>query len=344
MQMTSRKVVIAVLTALVFMWLYADRAGVLFWYLVGIFAIYIMSEYTRIKSYILMSILILPLCLIKFKVSPIVGFLGISFVTFRCIDFLLSRRGRHDRSIVQFFTYVFFPPLILAGPMYRYRDFERDFNLFVFNFSGFFKAIECVAWGVIYKFLISELIKDYGLQDDLASFWGVVVDAIFYSLYLFFDFAGYSKIAIGVGLLFGFVLPENFKAPFLAKNPSDFWQRWHISLSSWLRDVVFMPLVGVLMKIGYFRQNYFVAVCLASFVTLILMGIWNGVEWKYVASGAMFGCYSVFYLSMNHWRAESKLIRFGFENGVVVAAFRVIHIIGCVVALYVFGGRWERFV
>jgi membrane protein involved in D-alanine export len=71
------------------------------------------------------------------------------------------------------------------------------------------------------------------------------------------------------------------------------------------------------------------------------MGIWNGLEWKYVASGAMFGCYSVFYLTMNHWKDKSKLIKFGFENLVVVSIFRILHIVGCVVALYVFSGRWE---
>lgn len=343
MRMTIRNVTVSILTSLFFFWLYSDRLDVVSWYLLGLFAIYIISEYSHIKSYILVAIVILPLCLIKLKINYLLGFLGVSFVTFRCIDFLLAKGGR-DRSVVQFITYVFFPPLILAGPMYRYRDFQKDYKFFKFSTSNLIRSFEYIGWGLIYKFLISQVIKDYGFREEIANNWTVFADAVFYSLYLFFDFAGYSKIAVGVGLLFGFELPENFKAPFLAKNPSDFWQRWHISLSSWLRDVVFMPLASGLMKIGYFRQNYIVAVCLSSFVTLILMGVWNGFEWKYVASGAMFAFYSVFYLSMNHWKDENKLIKFGFENKIMVATFRVLHMIGCVAALYVFGGRWERMV
>ena len=150
--------------------------------------------------------------------------------------------------------------------------------------------------GVIQKFGLAELIWRYGLSTLDAhdySFTGVALNASLYSAYLFFDFAGYSTMAIGIGMLFGFNLPINFRNPLATLNPQDFWRRWHISLSEWLRDVVFMPIYKALSKTAFFGRHRMAAQNIGIFATLLAMGVWNGLSPHYIVSGLMFGAYSV---------------------------------------------------
>lgn len=140
--------------------------------------------------------------------------------------------------------------------MYRWRTWVNDINKPVFTLTReqFLVAMEQIFTGIIQKFLFAMLINNLVIeswsQRPFTLSVGVVM-SLAYSAYLYFDFAGYSNMAIGAGRLFGLNIPANFNLPILAKNPQDFWRRFHISLSEWLRDVVFMPIYMNLMKLDF---------------------------------------------------------------------------------------------
>ena len=182
--------------------------------------------------------------------------------------------------------------------MYRWRNFQADLKRGYegVSLNTWLSGLELIMVGVIQKFGLAELIWRYGLSTLDAhdySFTGVALNASLYSAYLFFDFAGYSTMAIGIGMLFGFNLPINFRNPLATLNPQDFWRRWHISLSEWLRDVVFMPIYKALSKTAFFGRHRMAAQNIGIFATLLAMGVWNGLSPHYIVSGLMFGAYSV---------------------------------------------------
>lgn len=169
------------------------------------------------------------------------------------------------------------PFIILAGPMYRWRTWMNDVSkpVFALNREQFLVALEQIITGIIQKFLFAMLVDSLVVQPRSHKPFTLtvgVVMSIAYSAYLYFDFAGYSNMAIGAGRLFGLNIPANFNMPLLAKNPQDFWRRFHISLSEWLRDVVFMPVYMNLMKFNFFRQNKTLAQNIGIFCTLFCMG------------------------------------------------------------------------
>ena len=189
------------------------------------------------------------------------GFLGISYVTFRSLDVIF---GIRDRLIVslpagQFFAFLFFFPAISSGPIDRYRRFSHDWNRprlpaeFWTDLDG---AVHRIFTGFLFKFILAALIERYwidriaagGLLSTLSYMYG-------YSLYLYFDFAGYSSFAVGVSYLLGIHTPENFNRPFRAGNIKDFWNRWHISLSTWFRDHVYMRFMLAATKGRWFTRQ-----------------------------------------------------------------------------------------
>lgn len=166
------------------------------------------------------------------------GFLGISYVTFRALDVLFCLRDDviAAPAMLDFVAFLFFFPTVSAGPIDRYRRFALDWRKrrtraeFLSDLDG---AVHRIFRGFFYKFILAALIRQYWLEPVAkgASFGGLVSYMYAYSLYLFFDFAGYSAFAIGLSYLFGVHTPENFQRPFLARNIRDFWNRWHITLS-----------------------------------------------------------------------------------------------------------------
>ncbi len=222
------------------------------------------------------------------------GFLGISYVTFRSLDVIF---GIRDRLIVslpagQFFAFLFFFPAISSGPIDRYRRFQHDWNRphtpaeFWKDLDG---AVHRIFTGFLYKFILAASIKTYwidrlgdgGFLNTLSYMYG-------YSLYLYCDFAGYSAFAVGVSYLLGIHTPENFNRPFLARNIKDFWNRWHISLSTWLRDHVYMRFMLAATKGRWFASQY-TASYLGFFLTFGLMGLWHGIEPYYLLYGLYHG-------------------------------------------------------
>lgn len=284
------------------------------------------------------------LLLLKCGITTMTGMLGLSFATFRAVDVLLFAPRNERISPLDYCNYLFFPLTLLAGPMYRWRNFQADLKR---GYEGvtletWLAGLELLIFGVIQKFGVAEAIWRYGLNTLDAhdySLTGVALNASLYSFYQFFDFAGYSSMAIGVGMLFGFTLPVNFRNPLASANPQDFWRRWHISLSEWLRDVVFMPIYKALSKTAFFGRHRLAAQNIGILATLLAMGVWNGLALHYVVSGLMFGAYSVGHnLLVQHARTRPALQAFLARRPVQWAG-RALTLILAALALYVFSGR-----
>ena len=219
------------------------------------------------------------------------GFLGISYVSFRIIGTLIEIRDGliRELNLGNFISYVLFFPTLAAGPIDRYRRFLSDLQKTISRqeyISNLISGFECIFRGFLYKFILAYLINQYVLLplNHQHNLWSTIQYMYAYSAYLFFDFAGYSAFAVGVSRFYGIQTPENFKAPFWAKNIKDFWNRWHISLSMWFRDYIYMRFVLDSAKKKRFNSRY-TAYAMGYLLLFGIMGIWHGIEWHYIIYG-----------------------------------------------------------
>jgi membrane protein involved in D-alanine export len=247
----------------------------------------------RAASYAAIALAILPLILVKFRpaLDSAIGFLGLSYVTFRSLDVLLSiHDGTLDEiSPAAFLAFLFCFPTISAGPIDRYRRFAEDWRRprdRTALLGDLDAGVHKVFTGFLYKFILAALIAQRWMRPALHHHGAAAVVSYMYaySFYLFFDFAGYSAFAIGVSYMLGVHAPENFRRPFLARNIREFWDRWHISLSWWFRDQVYMRFLLVATKRRWFASRH-----VASYASLVLsfglMGVWHGPQLRYILYG-----------------------------------------------------------
>ena len=240
--------------------------------------------------------------LIVMKITPlatgtpsILEFLGISFLTFRSLQVLIEVRDDLIKSLPvrDYLRFLLFFPALSSGPIDRYRRFVKELHEepepggYVHLLT---KGIHHIFMGLLYKFVLGYIfsfglgyLENYALALHGSPFWTPAY-MYAYSLYLFFDFAGYSRFAVGVGNLMGYDLPENFNKPFLSHNIKDFWNRWHMSLSFWFRDYVYMRLLFVFTKKKVFKSRL-VSSNVCYLCLFLLMGVWHGLTWYYVAYG-----------------------------------------------------------
>jgi alginate O-acetyltransferase complex protein AlgI len=215
---------------------------------------------------------------------------GISFYTFHTITYIAdSYRGTivPTRNFFEFACYVSFFPQLVAGPIVRFRQVERDLE----NIDhpdlpdAFERGMSFFTLGMIKKVLIADsianVINPALVQWRTLSTAGAWLCALGYTYQLYFDFSGYSDMAVGLALFFGIRLPQNFNSPYKALDLSDFWRRWHISLSTILRDYLYIPLGGG-------RDGEW-ATCRNLMITMLLGGLWHGANWTFVAWGAYHG-------------------------------------------------------
>lgn len=268
---------------------------------------------------------------------------GLSYMVFRVIGLYIDlRRESKPIGFVEFFNFTAFVPTLLIGPIDRYKRFQNDINAGYNNLTAdrVLGGLNQFVLGLIYKFIIAEIVRRYML--DL-----LVNDSIFYHTayayvylaYLFFDFAGYSLLAIGTGKMLGIDVPINFDKPFLAVNPKEFWKKWHKSLGDWLGDYFFKPIFKHLTskkwRSSIQRQN------MALFLTFTLMGFWNGFEFHFILSGVIFGLYSVihnyyFYLC----KKNKRDVFFGNLSPKVVRVLSIIIMVNAVAfSIYIFSGK-----
>ena len=247
----------------------------------------------QLAFYAAVALTLLPLAVAKLISADrnLVAFVGISYATFRALDVLFVAQDGLIESLPlpSYLSFLLFFPAISAGPIDRYRRFMQDYRG-VRNRTEFLadldEAVKRLFRGLLYGFVIAPLIDFYWLSPVSHRLGALAVVSYMYaySLHLFFDFAGYSAFAIGVGYVLGVRMPENFNRPFLAQNIGDFWNRWHMTLSSWLRDHVYGRFVLSALKHKWFRDPY-VAGYGGSFLAFGLMGLWHGPEARYLFYG-----------------------------------------------------------
>ena len=214
--------------------------------------------------------------------------IGISFYTFQILSYTIDvYRGnaKIQYNFISFAAYVALFPQLIAGPIVRYTDVEAELNERKTTFNDFGSGVTRFIIGLGKKILLAntlgelcEIYKGIGSNDSVLFTWVYVVA---YALHIYFDFSGYSDMAIGLGRMFGFKFPENFNYPYISKSVSEFWRRWHMTLGSIFRDYVYVPMGG--NRVGPFRW------LINVFVVWFLTGFWHGAGWNFIAWGVLFG-------------------------------------------------------
>jgi membrane protein involved in D-alanine export len=267
--------------------------------------------------YVTFSLSLLPLVASKFVPvlfpQTLFGFMGISYVTFRALDVLFSVQDGviKQLSLTQYFAFLLFVPSLSSGPVDRYRRFGQDWEKrrsrdeFLDDLDV---AVNRIARGFLYKFIIAALVKSYWMDPvsvgrSAGTLWAYMYA---YTFYLFFDFAGYSAFAVGIGRIFGIKVPDNFDKPFLSKSIRDFWTRWHISLSFWFRDHVYMRFLLTAGKKKWFTGKH-TASYLGLLLTFGLMGVWHGLAFHYILYGLYHAALLIGYDWFARWNKTHKV-------------------------------------
>jgi membrane protein involved in D-alanine export len=224
-------------------------------------------------------------------------FLGISFYTFRVSSIMIDilyKRIKDQINFFQFYNFSLFFPCLLSGPLDRYSRFIADIeNGSKLSWQELYNAIARIAWGIFKKIVIADILWNFSndsyhsLELYQLPIWKVIIGQYGYYLMLYFDFSGYTDIAIGISHLFGIKTPENFNRPWKARNIQIFWNSWHISFMNWLRDYIFFPLQALLLRIGV--TNIPLNNSLSYFSVFIVAGIWHGEQLNFLYYGIFHG-------------------------------------------------------
>ena len=219
--------------------------------------------------------------------------IGISFYVFQTMSYTIDvYRGdvKASRNLLEFATYVTMFPQLVAGPIIRYIDVQKEVVNREVNITGFSKGIERFIIGLAKKMIIANafasiadnIFNESGGDFSTMNAW---IGIIAYSFQIYYDFSGYSDMAIGLGRMFGFTFLENFNYPYISRSITEFWRRWHISLSTWFRDYVYIPLGG--NRKG--KRRTYVNLVIVFFVT----GLWHGASWNFIVWGLFHGLFIV---------------------------------------------------
>ena len=213
--------------------------------------------------------------------------IGISFYTFQALSYVIDvYRGEvaAQRSFVAFGTYVSLFPQLIAGPIVRYSEIDEQLSSRTHSVEKIASGISVFCVGLSKKVLLAnsagELMESLGSYGTAETVLGGWLWLLLYAAQIYFDFSGYSDMAIGLGRLFGFEFPENFRYPYTAKSITEFWRRWHITLSSWFREYVYIPLGG--NRKGRLRTYR------NLLITWALTGLWHGAAWNFLGWGLYF--------------------------------------------------------
>ena len=240
----------------------------------------------------------------RFMVDKIILPVGISFYLFQVISYTIDVYRGHVKpvkNILDFAFYVSFFPQLVAGPIVRANEFiPQLYKPFRLSRRVFGLAVFWVLNGLIKKIVLSDYLAvnliDRVFENPLLFSGFENLFALFaYSLQVYADFSGYTDIAIGIAMLMGFYLPQNFDSPYKSKNPQEFWRRWHMSLSRWLKSYLYIPLGGNRKILGKEVKDKTTAGNVNSFITMLLGGLWHGASWNFVIWGALNGAGMIVY-------------------------------------------------
>jgi len=261
--------------------------------------------------------------------------LGISYFTFMAITYpfdIYRDRLQHTRNILDYALFVSFFPTLVSGPLERAAHMLPQFqSLRQVTSDKINEGLWLIAWGFFQKIVIADSVGLIVNQvyNNYTEFYGmdIIIAVLAYTVQILADLGGYTDIARGVARLFGFDLFLNFNVPYIALNPSDFWSRWHISMSQWFRDYLYIPLGG--NRKGKFRTS------LNLFITMVLVGLWHGASWTFIIWGAWHGLLQVVYRQFGErgrstdrtihgwWSLVSLVMRTGLMLILVIAGWAV---------------------
>ncbi len=233
--------------------------------------------------------------------------IGLSFHTFQAMSYTIEvYRGNQppEKNFITYALYVMFYPQLVAGPIERPQNVLHQFHEFQrYNWDNIKEGLARMMWGFFKKVVIADRLAiavDYAYSHtDEASWIPLALGAVFYSFQIYCDFSGYSDIGIGAAKVMGFRLMENFNQPYISNNITNFWARWHISLSTWFRDYVYIPLGG--NRKGEARRKFNV------FTVFLLSGLWHGANWTFVLWGALHGILVMMVPGKRHgWKHGNK--------------------------------------
>jgi len=254
--------------------------------------------------------------------------LGISFYTFQTISYTIDvYRGslKPSKTFSEFALFVAFFPQLIAGPILRAKEFlpqlrekiqdyesKKNLRQIIFHNSNVKLGITLMAFGFIKKMFfadnIAPLVDDIFFNPIGAESFTVILGAFAFAVQVYGDFSGYTDIAIGAALILGFKIPPNFNKPYFAKSPAAFWNRWHISLSSWVRDYLYLPLI-------FKKRKSTLSIFLGLMLAFFLIGLWHGADWNFIIFGIIQGFYVGIYTVIrkevpflrNHFFFKTKL-------------------------------------
>ena len=256
---------------------------------------------------------------IKIPFLYIIMPIGISFFTFQTLGYIIDvYNGKHKScsKLTDFMMYVCLFPQLVAGPIVRYIDIEHDVKNRTHSIDKFSEGVKRFVIGLSKKVLLANVLGEFAkelITETILSSW---LKPILYTLQIYFDFSGYSDMAIGLGLMFGFKFKENFNYPVIASSITDFWRRWHISLSSWFRDYIYIPLGGNRVSKLKLLRNIF--------VVWFLTGFWHGASWNFIIWGLYFGILLVIEkFIIGKYIEKTHIFKYIYTSFIVIISFMI---------------------
>lgn len=257
------------------------------------------KKFGKNKTAYFHSIILAILPLLIYKIankfgSNIFGFIGISYLTFKTVQIVIETYDGLIEKVntIDFLEFLFFFPTLSSGPIDRSKRFKEDINK-TYTRKEYLEllgiGIQKICLGILYKFVLSGIFNTLLMQvADRYKPMYIIAYAYIYGFYMFFDFAGYSLMAVGTSYILGIKTPDNFDKPFISIDIKDFWNRWHITLSHWFRDFVFTRFMMNAIKNKRFNSRL-TAAFVGFMVNMVVMGLWHGFTWYYVLYGVYHG-------------------------------------------------------
>ena len=245
--------------------------------------------------------------------------IGISFYTFQCLSYTIDvYRGdvEAQKNPINFGAYVALFPQLIAGPIVRYIDVAKELNHRTHSMEKFTEGLRRFIFGLAKKILIAnqlgELTNIFRASDEksIVFYW---IYAIAFALHIYFDFSGYSDMAIGLGKIFGFNFIENFNYPYMSKSIAEFWRRWHMSLGSWFRDYIYIPLGGNRVSKKRWLFN--------TLVVWMLTGFWHGAAWNFILWGLLYALFLLIEKFIPSIKKLPAILKHGYTLLIVVLGF-----------------------
>lgn len=245
--------------------------------------------------------------------------IGISFFTFQALSYVIdiyNGKSKPANSLVDFMTYLSLFPQLVAGPIVRYNDIFKELVSREVNYDNFSYGVSRFIIGLSKKVLLANVLGEFvgNLVDvNFLSSW---LKPILFTLQIYFDFSGYSDMAIGLGKMFGFSFLENFNYPLISSSITDFWRRWHISLSSWFRDYVYIPLGGNRVSKFKWIRNIM--------IVWFLTGFWHGASWNFIIWGMYFGFILLIEkLYIGKYLKKTKVFKYIYSLLIIIIGFLI---------------------